>query len=88
MSLFNEIEKQRIRFQQRYANEAKKLKRYESGKVTFKTKTDKEVAIAYQKGMLNQLSYTLINVFGLTSKEVDELEKHDCVGLLERDMED
>lgn len=65
----------RLKYQQRYASYCKQYK--ESGE------QNKEVL-----GHLLECSYVLISVFGLTSKEVDELEQHDFCGLTAKDFEE
>lgn len=65
-----EWEKMRIAYQCRYAKIYKKAKD--------KFNTD-------DHGMLIEMSYVLINVFGITSKQVEEIEKND--GLTNEDLE-
>lgn len=65
-----EWEKMRIAYQCRYA------KMYKKAKDEFNTD---------HHGMLIEMSYVLISVFGLTSKQVEEIEKND--GLTNKDLE-
>lgn len=65
-----EWEKMRIAYQCRYA------KIYKKAKDEFNTD---------DHGMLIEMSYVLINVFGITSKQVEEIEKND--GLTNEDLE-
>ena len=65
-----EWEKMRIAYQCRYA------KIYKKAKDEFNTD---------DHGMLIEMSYALINVFGITSKQVEEIEKND--GLTNKDLE-
>ena len=65
-----EWEKMRIAYQCRYA------KMYKKAKDEFNTDNH---------GMLIEMCYVLISVFGLTSKQVEEIEKND--GLTNKDLE-
>ncbi len=67
-----EWEKMRIAYQIRYARMCKKVKKDESN-------TDNH-------GALLEMSYVLITVFGITQKQVQEIEKND--GLTDADMEE
>lgn len=40
------------------------------------------------KGHLLECSYVLINIFGLTAKQVEELEQFNYAGLTQKDLED
>ena len=64
----------KLKYQQRYASYCKQYQ--ESGK------SNKEVL-----GHLLECSYVLISVFGLTSKEVDELEQHNFCGLTSAELD-
>lgn len=64
----------RRKYQQRYAYYCKQYA--ESGK------SNKEVL-----GHLLECSYVLISIFGLSSKEVDELEKHHFCGLTSAELD-
>lgn len=66
-----EWEKMRIAYQIRYARMCKKVKEDESN-------TDNH-------GTLLEMSYVLITVFGLTDKQVQEIERND--GLTNADLE-
>lgn len=66
-----ELEKMRIAYQIRYARMCKKVKEDESN-------TDNH-------GALLEMSYVLIEVFGLTDKQVQEVERND--GLTNADLE-
>lgn len=66
-----ELEKMRIEYQIRYARMCKKVKENE-------TNTDNH-------GALLEMSYVLITVFGLTKKQVWEIERND--GLTDADLE-
>lgn len=66
-----EWEKMRIAYQIRYARMCKKVKEDESN-------TDNH-------GALLEMSYVLITVFGLTDKQVQEIERND--GLTNIDLE-
>lgn len=66
-----EWEKMRIAYQIRYARMCKKVKEDESN-------TDNH-------GALLEMSYVLITVFGLTDKQVQEIERND--GLTNADLE-
>ena len=63
----------RICYQQRYAICARKYK---------KNLEDKELL-----GHLKECSYVLIEIFGLTPKQVEELEENDFMGLTHADLE-
>lgn len=65
-----EWEKMRIAYQCRYT------KMYKKAKDEFNTDNH---------GMLIEMCYVLISVFGLTSKQVEEIEKND--GLTNKDLE-
>lgn len=67
----NAWEDMRIAYQSRYAQMCKKVNANESN-------TDNH-------GAMLEMSYVLITVFGLTDKQVMEVEKHD--GLTDADME-
>jgi len=67
-----EWEKMRIAYQIRYARMCKKVKEDESN-------TDNH-------GALLEMSYVLITVFGITQKQVQEIERND--GLTDADMEE
>lgn len=67
-----EWEKMRITYQIRYARMCKKVKEDESN-------TDNH-------GALLEMSYVLITVFGITQKQVQEIERND--GLTDADMEE
>lgn len=66
-----EWEKMRIAYQIRYARMCKKVKEVESN-------TDNH-------GALLEMSYVLITVFGITQKQVQEIERNG--GLTDADME-
>lgn len=63
----------RICYQQRYVSYARKCKENEA---------DKDAL-----GHLHECSYVLIEIFGLTSKQVEELEENDFMGLTRTDLE-
>jgi hypothetical protein len=67
-----EWEKMRIAYQIRYARMCKKVKEVESN-------TDNH-------GALLEMSYVLITVFGITQKQVQEIERNG--GLTDADMEE
>lgn len=67
-----EWEKMRIAYQIRYARMCKKVKEDESN-------TDNH-------GALLEMSYVLITVFGITQKQVQEIERNG--GLTDADMEE
>ena len=67
-----EWEKMRIEYQIRYARMCQKVKENE-------TNTDNH-------GALHEMSYVLITVFGLTKKQVWEIERND--GLTNADIEE
>ena len=65
-------EKTRLAYQQRYASYAKKYQQNDNNKELL--------------GHLLECSYVLITVFGLTSKQVEELEKNNFSGLTDEDF--
>lgn len=65
-------ERIRLAYQIRYARLAKKI--YAGG------------AHDLDIGAFNEQSYVLINIFGLTQKQVEELEKDDFRGLTDKDL--
>lgn len=67
-----EWEKMRIAYQIRYAKMCKKAKKDESN--------------ADNHGALLEMSYVLITVFGITQKQVQEIERNG--GLTDADMEE
>lgn len=69
-----EWEKMRIEYQKRYAKHAKQVKENQNNQTAL--------------GQLLESSYVLINVFGLSDKEVVELEANNYCGLTDRDLED
>lgn len=69
-----EWEKMRIEYQKRYAKYAKQVKENQNNQTAL--------------GQLLESSYVLINVFGLSDKEVVELEANNYCGLTDRDLED
>lgn len=73
-NLLKTWENLRISYQSRYARYARKYKENPDNKETL--------------GHLLECSYVLINIFGLTSKQVEELELNDFAGLTNKDMED
>lgn len=67
----NAWENMRIAYQSRYARMCKKVKENESN--------------ADYHGAMMEMSYVLIEVFGLTSKQVEEVERNG--GLTDADIE-
>ena len=67
-------ENERINYQQRYAYHARKYAKNENDNVA--------------KGQMLEASYVLINVFGLTDEQVDELEQNNFCGLTKKDLVD
>ena len=63
----------RICYQQRYVSYARKCKENTNDKDAF--------------GHLHECSYVLIEIFGLTPKQVEELEENDFMGLTHSDLE-
>ena len=63
----------RICYQQRYVSYARKYKENELDKDSL--------------GHLHECSYVLIEIFGLTPKQVEELEENDFMGLTHADLE-
>ena len=62
-----------LNYQRRYARYAKKFAENPEDK--------------YALGHLHECSFVLINVFGLSNTEVDELEAHNFIGLTKRQLE-
>ena len=74
MSNMKEVwEKERLDYQKRYANYVKKCMDPECGAET--------------RGHMLECSYVLIRFFGLTPRQVDELEKHDFCGMTQADID-
>lgn len=72
-NVVNAWEKERMHYQKRYAFYARKYK--EQG-------ANPETA-----GHLQECSYVLISIFGLSSKQVEELEQYDFCGLTQQDLD-
>lgn len=70
-------ENMRLSYQKRYINF---LKNFESESYSDKSKE-------YARGHMLECSYVLINVFGLSSKQVQQLEENYC-GLTHKDLGD
>ena len=66
-------ENARLEYQKRYVSYVKK----------YLGQTGNEEVL----GHLLECSYVLIQIFGLTAKQVEELEKHDFCGLTQADMD-
>lgn len=64
----------RIAYQQRYAKYAKQANENPNNKTVL--------------GQMSENSYVLINMFGLSSEQILELEFYDYCGLTDRDLED
>lgn len=73
MSIVEVLEQQRLMYQQRYVRFLKKW-----------NKTHNED----DRGHFLECSYVLINIFGLTAKQVEELEQFNYAGLTQKDLED
>lgn len=71
-SIIEKWNTERIRYQQRYARFVKKWNEYHNED---------------DRGHLTECSYVLINIFGLTKDQVEELEQ-DYIGLTKKDLED
>lgn len=72
LGLYNELEKARLQYQKRYADYAKTY-----------SETGEKTAL----GHMHECSYVLINFFGLSGKEIEQLEQNHFLGLSERDLE-
>lgn len=70
MKIVEVWKKQRLEYQQRYAKNCKRFNESQS---------------EYDRGHLLESSWVLIEVFGLTCKEVDEVEKNG--GFTNKDLE-
>lgn len=62
-------EKTRIEYQKRYYAHLKSLEEKENNGTN-------KASVEYSRGHLLEASYALINIFGLTDKEIRELEKN------------
>lgn len=62
-------EKTRIEYQKRYYAHLKSLEEKENN-------GSNKASVEYSRGHLLEASYALINIFGLTDKEIRELEKN------------
>ena len=69
----NAWDKERLRYQKRYADYAKKYQEQEEN--------------AELRGHLQECSHVLIRVFGLTPRQLDELEKYQYCGLTSSDLD-
>ena len=72
-NLVNTWKEEKLKYQQRYANYCKQYKKSKE--------TNKEIL-----GHLLECSYVLITIFGLTAKEVDELEHNNFCGVTSADI--